>query len=697
MDFESWNEALCRRYFSRASAGGPVFFFTDDEALAEVHPSGNPEQACSSLADAVNGQLNYGARDLFQSIRNRHRQWASGDRSDCPPSLPLLALSVNAATHMHSDEEFRHTNYYVRFRELLGLDGRGMPDGFHRAMHELWEDLSEWLDADQQGSRGRSTIRTHPVFHNIGYPISQALFRQSDANRLSRLFDQLGLPPFSVWDLEDPPISRTELRIHYRIWAPTASGLSPGARQLAKSENYQDLLEEILWAAVKQWERAEAEPGVAITYLALGFSPFPIPAVHFWVQRRDSMPTLLNLEDGRTFTASSERWYDSSAMPVGAADLDSGVELRAIGDGTAYAVEYDPALAIPLREDPVLGEWVEVSRVEPNETHWVLCAARASEHLEEYLAEHAAAGWTRWRHAPGLHDWLLYRDVEIIRTAPVLTYPELWRLRPTSALSLSFKGGLRLRDLGTNVYLTGGAPDLWVPPGTAPEHDPVVEVDGKRHEGPGEEGGEVKLGILNLPEGHHEVRVGERRISLYLIETTESITHPEAGSLGLTLTANPQPQLRDWRVGPITDSGVDYVGVSGGVISGGEPKAPHRPVGLRTSAQESFVLGASPDQLSRPKEPDEPPWLAKTDLLPSRFDYRPRFKAVWTLQRFSNDYWHVACISPDTSPELDDFDNSRVAIDWAGLLITNESAVINANDDLGREYIRAARMIYGEL
>jgi hypothetical protein len=596
---------------------------------------------------------------------------------------------------MHSDEGYRHTNYYVRFRELLGLEGGGMPVGFQLAMHELWEDLSKWLDEDQRMIRGRSTIRTHRVFHNIGYPISQALFRQSDVNRLSRLFDALGLPPFSAWDPKDPPISKTELRIHYRIWALTAPGLSPGARELAKSDNYQSLLEEILWAAVKQWRRAEAAPGVAITYLAIGFSPFPNPTAHFWIRRREAMPELLNLEDGRIIRASSERWYDSSFLPIRVVDLENGVEHLATGGGATYAIEYDPAHAIPLREDPILGEWVEVRRVEPNEPHWVLCAARASAHLEKYLADNATGKWALWRPAPGLRDWLLYRDVEIIRTAPILTYPELWRLRPTAALSLSFKGGLRLRHLGTNVYLTDGAPDLWIPPGTATVGD-SVEVDGISYEGPGEEGGEFKLNTVKLAQGHHEVKVGERRTSIHLVETSEAIANPEAGSLGLTLSITPQPQLKDWRVGPFIDTGLTDVTVSGGVIIGTEARPPHRPVSLRTSASESFVLGASPAHLSRAKEPEEPPWLAKTDLLPSRFDYRAPFEPVWTLQRFSNDYWRVDCVGPDTPPELGAIDNTRTALDWAGLIIINESAVIAANQKLGKAYVAAARRIYGE-
>ncbi|MGD2101225.1 MAG: hypothetical protein PVG83_03245 [Acidimicrobiia bacterium] len=696
MNYESWNEALCRRFFSPGSGPAPVFFFTDDDALSEMHPTGDPVQACSSLAQAVADRLDHSTRDLFRSIRREHRHWATGERVDCPPGLPLLALSVNAATHMHSDGEFRHTNYYVRFRELLDLDGRGMPDGFDQAMHQLWDDLGRWLDIDQQMERGRSTVRTHSHFHNIGYPVSQALFRQSDANRLVRLFDHLGLPPFSAWDPDDHPISKTELRIHYRIWAPTASGLSPGARQLAANEDYQELLEEILWSAVTQWETAELEPGIAITYLALGFSPFPRPSLRFWIQRRTGMPVSIEI-DRRAFTAISESWYESDSLPVRDSDLESGVGLRATADGTEYSVEYDPALAIPLREDLLLGEWAEVRRVEPNETHWVLCSEGITDHLEEYLSEHAEPGWSRWGRAPGLDGWFLYRDVEVARTAPVLTYPELWRLRPSSSLSLAFKGGLKITNLGHNVYLTGGAPDLWIPPGTAAAENPSVIVDGQQHAGPGEEGGEFRLRRLSLPPGHHEATVGERSIHFHLVGTSEAIASADAGSLGLTLTTSPEPQLRDWRVHPIAPASENELVVTGGVIRGDMGYAEHRPVSLRTSAAESFVLGSAPNELSRPQEPDEPPWLARTDLLPSRYDYRPGFRAVWSIQRFSTNYWRVDCIRPDVPPNLTDIGDESVAVDWAGLLIANEEDVIAANETLGREYLNAARTIHGDL
>jgi hypothetical protein len=124
---------------------------------------------------------------------------------------------------------------------------------------------------------------------------------------------------------------------------------------------------------------------------------------------------------------------------------------------------------------------------------------------------------------------------------------------------------------------------------------------------------------------------------------------------------------------------------------------PHRPVSLLTSARESFVLGASPDELSRPREPDEPPWLDKTDLLPSRYDYWPGFKPVWTIQRFSENYWHADCIRPDLMPDITKIIDRRTALDWAGLLIANEADVMRANERLGREYVNAAHQIYGEL
>src|SRR5690606_8888209 len=59
---------------------------------------------------------------------------------------------------------------------------------------EMWRGLHSWLEA-QDGTVGVSTIRDHPHLQRIGYPLSQALVRQSDHLALTRFFHALDFHP----------------------------------------------------------------------------------------------------------------------------------------------------------------------------------------------------------------------------------------------------------------------------------------------------------------------------------------------------------------------------------------------------------------------------------------------------------------------------------------------------------------------
>src|SRR5690606_29035216 len=56
-----------------------------------------------------------------------------------------------------------------------------------------------WIEA-QDGAIGASTIRDHPHLQRIGYPLSQALVRQSDRMALTRFFQALDVTPGAVPD-----------------------------------------------------------------------------------------------------------------------------------------------------------------------------------------------------------------------------------------------------------------------------------------------------------------------------------------------------------------------------------------------------------------------------------------------------------------------------------------------------------------
>ena len=94
------------------------------------------------------------------------------------------------------------------------------------------------------------------------------------------------------------------------------------------------------------------------------------------------------------------------------------------------------------------------------------------------------------------------RDV-IVDSAPSEHGEGLGPLLPRFQNRLSLQGGLSL-PRGTNVYLTGGEPDLWLPDANNVSHlDVAVDGAAQAVTGP-----MLRICSLNLTEGPHDVRVG---------------------------------------------------------------------------------------------------------------------------------------------------------------------------------------------
>ena len=89
------------------------------------------------------------------------RRWQRGSQVDPPPVLPLMAVSVLAATRMRSDALARSTNYYIRLAQTLTGDLEGTEvvalrtdlreGGAFLDVAEMWRGIHSWIEA-QGGS-----------------------------------------------------------------------------------------------------------------------------------------------------------------------------------------------------------------------------------------------------------------------------------------------------------------------------------------------------------------------------------------------------------------------------------------------------------------------------------------------------------------------------------------------------------------
>src|SRR5205823_3214687 len=142
-----------------------------------------------SLISAVRGRLDTSRpRQLFRRIEAEARRWKIGGVDTTPPFLPLLAVAVLAATRMRRTREHAANNYYLPFRDLLGLDVEvdELKASYGDALPALWGYLQWWLDDKHRGRRGFSTIVRG--YFNYTYADSQTLFSSSDRDKLTQFF-----------------------------------------------------------------------------------------------------------------------------------------------------------------------------------------------------------------------------------------------------------------------------------------------------------------------------------------------------------------------------------------------------------------------------------------------------------------------------------------------------------------------------
>jgi hypothetical protein len=229
----------------------PVLFFIDDDVLSDLHPSGDKAVAVESLSRSVrSGLVQPQPNGYFAGFERQGRRWKLAGGEARPPFLHVLALCVLAATRMGTGK-VAPTNYRHHLCALLGLDDGKMPIGFRESLYYLWDVLTWWLDVRNGGALGISTVVEDKRFTHIGYPISQTLFRRSDARQLDDFFRWIGLQPGEAID-DDVLVA------HFRAWAP-GRGVSAGAVRMLAERQFDAAMARILAAYARHWDGTRSD------------------------------------------------------------------------------------------------------------------------------------------------------------------------------------------------------------------------------------------------------------------------------------------------------------------------------------------------------------------------------------------------------------------------------------------------------
>lgn len=488
--YEKWQKLLADAFLHPHD--GPTVFFLYDSELARLNPG---EDAGRDLAAAVRCRIHLTAgRSMFDPLLMAYRSWKRGPKTEAPPVLPVIALSVLAATKMRSDNVARSTNYYLRLAQTMLPDGvdaeleslrRDFEErGAFLKVVEMWVGLHGWIEG-QDGAVGTSTIPDAPYPSRIGYPLSQALVRQSDRGSLTRLFQALDFLP------ADTPSPETLLRA-LDIWAEdTRNRFSETFMGALADPQMRSLLGSVVAAHARAWDgRVVTREGKQRIGVKLGIDLDAWQASWLFPVPKGGPPVLVLSGQGEPRAVSliaveGREYYTARSAPVvSSARILYGLQLRC----EEFAAVFPPSAVVFFSPDLQTGGWSSVPGMLPFEEHIVAVAATHATDLRRVLEEAAADGWRR---VPQRGSFLLegyeifegvrffdgqaLRDV-LSRLPGLRAIGDIAEVVPRAKLV----HGLPIASsISSSHYLSGGAPDLLLPFGS--EHRIVdVTLDGRR-------------------------------------------------------------------------------------------------------------------------------------------------------------------------------------------------------------------------
>lgn len=492
MDWQGWQDTFASEF--RAGPGQPVFLYVDDDLLSDLAGEG----AAEDLGDAVRTALGT-TGDVYRPILRRATDtWCRTDENP-PPTLPLLALTVLAATRMERRGRSTSNAYYKWLWEAAGVSPKDPLAAKMRREFDtvatLWRQFDGWLK-EGGSDYGVSTIRLVDQQRTlIGYPLSQALLRKTDRNVLTRLWAALGRDVATT-------LSGDELVSYLRRWMRSDRGLSRQFIDTVERLDERTLPEfaEVLHEAARRWDgivRSKSgsrlhEAVLAVQHESAGGWKL------VWIVGAPSARTTVDLKS-------------SDLMSRHVVYSAGGEEWTGVGDGV-----------VVLRWDDFQGCWLAADRMLPGVPHAMVWHPEKTEAVKKFVTRSVSAGTLRPQKVTSggvsfIEDIRFNTDSEI---RDALTFSGLTgiQLAGSTAPRLALSDGLRVSNqLYKSVYIRGGEPDLAIPPG----EDRGLSISIDRSEPTTfSRGVVVPLRIMSggIPAGHHTLESAEGTLEFETVD-----------------------------------------------------------------------------------------------------------------------------------------------------------------------------------
>jgi hypothetical protein len=463
-----WNDALSQVFFGSAAAGLPVYLDLERDALtssarlaAEDKDDSDPaDQLVAAVRPTLDKPSDRGG--IFASHLRRLSMWRA-DSGDPPPIIALLAVLTLAAEQMQQGEGLAANNYYDRLMPILEVtteeDKKRVIRAYRECSYDLWETLNNWLE-DLQGERGLPTAYAYSHAH-IGRPLSQALIRAADREKLGEFFVELGLEGGTRLAPQDMEALLGE-------WiARVPSPASHQIRALWRRSGARERITDAACQLLEAWESADVvssarivatrdarPPGVRLVALV---RTFPVPTLELNVTGPNlgggRQAALLRPEDDSVVDlpleleeVSGERWRLLEPERLGPGSLIEGLIRLRVED---VVFERRPKRVVPFKRDDLMQVLAEVERLQLGEDGMVMCQVDLAPLLDEALNGMARPGYERMpRDFEGCPEgWAVFTHVQVLGPLPPESAPwptDFNCLQPLGTSQLVLAGGLRL-------------------------------------------------------------------------------------------------------------------------------------------------------------------------------------------------------------------------------------------------------------
>ena len=469
-----WNKAIAEVVFSRQAAGTPVYLDLEEEILEAIRDMAEPDatEPGATLPKVVKDTLvlNNEISRVFAGHLQRLELWRDRRTLDPPPTLALLSMLSLAAESMHTGNGMKPNNFYGRLAELLDLNDQKLhwvKSAYRQKVNKravsaiLWDSLNDWLEM-LEGNRGLPTVFALKHAH-IGFPLSQALVRQTDRKRFGDLFALNSLPPRSSL----PAFDMKNLIAEWMSRKPCP--VSNTLKRLWRSDiEARERIIRVALLTLESWDGIPVTPLTSDNNSRVAADMVRAKAVlrTFPVRRLDIGLVILahstaDVELCEVIGAGGTAVGSLELVPMASgyltlADPDAihtATFLR--GDVTLQRANQSrplrrrPRRIVPMRYDNLLMSFVECERAQLGEELLVLVRSEIVPKVIELLEVVARPGFIANDDLEGIPDeWTLFTNVQVLSSIPVEQRSKLLVdlnvFQPIALSQVILQGGLRL-------------------------------------------------------------------------------------------------------------------------------------------------------------------------------------------------------------------------------------------------------------